>query len=243
MNTRHLLALAALVAAPVLSASVLVQFDMLTFNDGDTPATRGFIASTVDPGVSATDLLMNNNITGYPVNVVSSYGGGTLRVGTWATSVGQGIPDVATTLANGDYITFTVTPLAGSALTLSTISFTAGTSNNNTPRSFYLFSSATGFEPGDLLLSDGNASAGGTMRLRNDGELSQYSVTLTSPAFANITGPTEFRIYIQTGLTNQELDFGNLTLEGSVSAVPEPSNLALLVAFGALGLVVLRRRR
>jgi len=228
---------------------------MLTFNSGTLNVDRGFTASTVGDGVTASDFRMNNNITGYPVNAVNSYSGGAIRVSTWATSIAQPIvgttaapatlnaTNLQTTLNNLDYLTFTVTPLTGNFITLSSLTFLAGAPNNNNVRAFHVFSSVTGFEVEDRLFWNGNAPAGGNLRIRNSGEINTQTVVLTDPAFANITEGVEFRIYFHTGATNQELDFGNVNLNGTVSVIPEPSSFAMLAAFGALGFAATRRRR
>jgi hypothetical protein len=247
MNARLCLIAASIMAAPFLQASTtLVQFDMETRVNAVLNSERGFDPSTVHPDIAASRLVMNNNITGYPVNVVGSYqdgNGNPLRVSTWATSVAQSAMDLSLTLSNQDYIHFTVTPEPGMMLNLTGLTFGAGAPNHNNVRAFHVFSSVTGFDVDDRLYWNGNSPAGGTLAIRNSGNLFEQSVVLTGAQFQNVVDPVQFRIYFHTGLANQELDFGGMTLTGSVSVIPEPSTYALLIAGVALGLAILRRRR
>jgi hypothetical protein len=238
MKLRPTVVLAVLATVSAAHAAVLVSFDMSTI--AGTNSTKGFVASTVDAGVTATNLLKKNLTNASPVNTVT-YGGNS--AGTWTTGTAQAAINIDTTLTNANYITFSVTPIEGSSMTIESISFGAAASSNSTVRSIYLFSSATGFTASDLLLSDANALGGGTLALRAGGVLSSYSLTLTDPAFTGITGATEFRIYLQTGSANQDIDFDNITLNGTVSVIPEPSSFALLAAGLTLGLAVAGRRR
>jgi hypothetical protein len=55
-------------------------------------------------------------------------------------------------------------------------------------------------------------------------------------------GPITFRIYIASDAAGQSMDFDNVTITGTVVAVPEPASvLALAAGLGALW--TLRRRR
>ncbi len=240
MKVRLLTILAALVAAPALSAAVLVSFDMSTLVG--TGASKGVAVTTLDSGVTSTSILKNNLSLTSPVNTVL-YGGN--ASGTWTTSTAQAAINVATTLTNANYITFTVTPLEGNSMTIDSITFQAAASSNSTVRSIYLLSSATGFNASSVLVSDANAAGGGTLPLRSGGVLGSYGYTVTAsdPLFTDITTATEFRIYLQTGAAGQDIDFDNIVVNGSVSAIPEPSTYALAAAFVVFGLAALRRRR
>lgn len=238
MKARPLALLSVFAAASVAQAAVLVSFDMSTL--AGTGSTKGFSASVVDGNVTAGNLLKNNLLNSSPVNTVL-YGGN--AAGTWTTNTAQASIDLATTLANANYITFTLAPSEGMTMDITSISFQAAASSNSTVRSIYLFSSLTGFTTADVLLSDANAAGGGTLPLRSSGTLGSYAYTATLPVFTGITGPVEFRIYLQTGAANQDIDFDNIVVNGTVGAIPEPSSYAALAAMAALGVVASRRRR
>lgn len=62
-----------------------------------------------------------------------------------------------------------------------------------------------------------------------------------------LTGTTEFRIYFWAGdgidtPTTREWRMDELSVSGTVTAVPEPATMALILGFLTLGLVLLRRR-
>ncbi len=242
MKVRFLTTLAALVAAPALSAAVLVSFDMTTLvGDG---ATKGVGVSIVADQVSSTDLLKNNLTLGSPTNTIANYGPAP-EVSVWTTNTAQATLDVDQILDNANYITFTVTPEAGYSITIDSITFQAAASSNSTVRSIYLFSSATGFNSANVLASDANALGGGTLPLRGGGVLGSYAynVTAEDPAFTGITGATEFRIYLQTGLAGQDIDLDNIIVNGSVASIPEAGAFAVGAAMAALGFAGTRRRR
>jgi hypothetical protein len=238
----HLLALvAAFAAVSATHAAVLVSFDMSTIVG--TGSSKGIGVTSFDSGLTSTDLLKNNLTSASPTNAITNYGVGT-KVSVWTTNSAQPTIDVATTLANANYITFTVAPVAGNTITLESISFQAAASSNSTPRSIYLLSSVTGFTSDAVLLSAANAAGGGTLPLRSGGVLGSYTYTFIQPGAVDISTPTEFRIYLQTGAAGQDIDFDNIVLNGTVAAaIPEPSSFAMLSAAGALGLAACRRRR
>lgn len=243
MKASSLVTLAALSAAVSAHASVLVSFEMDPSTITGSGATRGVTPTAIDAGVTSVGLTKSNLLGTSPVSILN-YGGGNPAT-AWTTSVAQPTINVDTTLANSDYITFTVTPISGSTISLESISFDAAVSSNSTPRSIYLLSSVTGFTSSAVLFSNANTPGGGTLPIRSGGVLGSYSVALSDPAFANISGAVEFRLYLQTGAINQDIDFDNIVLNGTVStsAVPEPASFAMMAAIGALGVVGSRRRR
>ena len=71
------------------------------------------------------------------------------------------------------------------------------------------------------------------------------SIDLSGAQFQNITTTTEFRFYLSddTGGSDYIHRIDNVVLNGTVTAVPEPSSLALLGAGAALLAAALRRRK
>ena len=75
---------------------------------------------------------------------------------------------------------------------------------------------------------------------------SGYSINLSGPTYQNLTAPLTFRIYdynpANSGGAGPDDGFSNLLLTGTVTAVPEPTTLAIL-GIGGLALIGLRRRQ
>lgn len=164
----------------------------------------------------------------------------------------SGSADTAAALENGDYFSFTLSPTSGNQLSLLNFTVdisangtgTGGSATTNTAQ-FALFSSSDGFAAGTPLLGDILAPAASETAL--DGAAlayTRYTVDLSGEAFQNLTGTTTFRLYIANSSSavgaNARLD--NVTVNGTVAAVPEPSALAF-VSLGALALGTARSRR
>jgi hypothetical protein len=66
------------------------------------------------------------------------------------------------------------------------------------------------------------------------------SVDLSAAQFQDLTSPITFQVRFFTPGVSQNVDFDDITVNGTVAAVPEPGALAML-AFG--GACLLRRRR
>ncbi|WAC18377.1 PEP-CTERM sorting domain-containing protein [Luteolibacter sp. SL250] len=145
-----------------------------------------------------------------------------------------------------DYISFTFTPTAGTSYNLQTITLDFGGSN------------AGGSAPGYTSYAFLRSSLGDTPYSTNIGStisrdvpgpgagdvynLAQETFTFTDPAFANVTAPVTFRLYMYASSNAESLQIlrlDNLRLNGA--AVPEPAS-ALALAL-SLGTTVLRRRR
>lgn len=244
-------ALLALVLAPVASAAVLVDYKMTAAGDPLTGAATTAPTSTA-ANVSATSIV---NQAGGTFTAFSggsnNYNVGTDRVTIWGTATGS-----ATSYANaftaGSYITFSVTAAPGFNITLSSITFQAssGSSNATSDRAFYLVSASA---PADfsatstVLATDRTAFGGGTMPLQNATAINtvpkDYSADLTSLGAITSGNTQYFRFYLQTPGSNQGIAFDDIVVNGTVSAVPEPSSYAALAGVAALGLVALRRRQ
>jgi len=144
--------------------------------------------------------------------------------------------DFAASYAADDYFSFVVTPGSGNALALESLTFDTsyfGTSAASN-LSFAVSSSVGGF---DNVLATFNYAA-----MTSGYAATAREVNLDLPAYENLTGDIEFRFYIyDNNSSSRTAAIDNVTLNGIVVAVPEPS-MALLFA-GGLGMMALRRRR
>lgn len=144
-------------------------------------------------------------------------------------------------LNGDDYFKFTLTPDASFQANLTDLFFDFsgnGASSDPTTNtiSFFVRSSVNSYA----------SNIGGTASVTKDGNTAatyqRHSVDLSAAEFQGLTSDVEFRLYIyQTSSSSSDVArFDNLTLNGNVVAVPEPS-VAILAGLGFLGL--LRRRR
>jgi hypothetical protein len=222
----HCLALlfATLFSTASIHADVLAAYDMQT-----TGARTN--ASFVLSGLTATSLTGNNLAAGNPG---SDQKPSSNFHTTWAF-IGSGGSTAADAISSGDYFRLTLTPTAGNSITLSSLSFdvyaaTAGPS----ARQVYLFSDKTGFSGGSELFT-GSTVSGSPLIPNNTAVAGQnYSIGLSGySALANVTDSVTFRFYTQTPTASQGIAFDNITINGTVAPVPEPSSLAFL-GVGAL---------
>ncbi len=201
------------------------------FNDGTT-AQAG--ASTLDSDLTSATL---------------DFGPGLIKPETGADDFFVGgdpqgtIFTLQNALDNNYYYSITITPGIGQQVDYDSV--TIATFSQNDLRTFYLFSDLTGFTATDSLGSFEQPlttiSAAGTPNM----------FSLAGDGLDSVTTPVEFRIYYSdedspstfddSGFRapGSGLDF--VSVDGTLSAVPEPSNL-ILVAFGSLMLASRRVR-
>ncbi len=147
---------------------------------------------------------------------------------------------LAAAISGGDYLSFTITPAAGYALNISSVSFNSGVSSAVTNFNAALLSSTTGFNPAGVLHSYSFATTTPPTQ----------SITLSgTAALQNVTGALEFRLYgwrDSAGTSTfrlRSLSGNDLVVTGSVTAIPEPGTYAVLLGAVALAGAVIRRRR
>jgi len=150
--------------------------------------------------------------------------------------------DGAGAIANNTYFSFIVTPDVGQTMDLNSLAFDFGATNSsasNWQSRYSVRSSLDGFTS-TLSFGENLVNTGGALDLQN------ASLSLGS-AFDNLTSSVTFRIYAYgqpvSGLqqSSQVWRLDNIVLDGTISAIPEPSTYALL-AGGLAALVWLRGR-
>ena len=220
----------------VLFSTASLRADTLALYDMQTAGARTN-ASLVGSGLTATSLTGNNLASGSPGSATLA-SAPTDFYTTWAF-IGAGGTTDANAISSGDYFKLTLAPTAGNSITLSSLSFdvfaaTAGPS----ARQIYLFSDKTGFAGGSELFSGGTQSGSPLIPYNTASAGQNFSIDLSgNAAFANITDSVTFRFYTQTPTASQGMAFDDITINGTVSAVPEPSSF---VFFG-LGILAFLR--
>ena len=137
--------------------------------------------------------------------------------------------------ADANYYSFMVTPSSGYQLSLANFSYYYATSSSG-PTSAALFSSADSYA--SALANFTMIPAAGTIAAA-DWHQNTASITLSG-----ITTATTFRL-AATGASNAAGSFriDAITLNGSVTAIPEPSTYAAILGAVMLTGVIIRRRR
>ncbi len=135
-----------------------------------------------------------------------------------------------------DYVQFGFTVDSGVAANLGNFTITTSTSNTG---------------PGTLGLYSSTDDYASTLYTFNQSETSSIDHTIDLSSMGSLTGIVLFRIF-EIGDTQADGDgatasggsfrVADLVIEGSISAVPEPSTYAALAGVAALGLAAFRRR-
>lgn len=183
----------------------------------------GTLPVLVAPSGGLGSRVRNNDQTGY---LTFQSGADTFAVSSQAT-------------LNGEYLLFTVTADPGYQLNLESLGFNArrATTGANA-RGISVWGATNGssftYTPAGYLLQT-NVTAN-----RSSVTPDPFMVDLTGASYQGIDSIT-FRMFATGGTTNHGMDLSGLTLNGTVSPVPEPSAALLATAAATLGL--LRRRR
>jgi hypothetical protein len=124
------------------------------------------------------------------------------------------------------YFTFTVSPNAGYELDLSNITFNVAQGGGTAlQRDYDVRSSVDGFA----------TSLTGIVPISSvRPTFSPVSINLAAAPFQNRTSPLTFQFRVFTPTVSQNVDFDDITLNGSVTAVPEVSTLPVLAIAAVL---------
>lgn len=149
----------------------------------------------------------------------------------------DGSTNTAAVTAN-DYFTFTLTPVPGGQMSLTSLTFDIANFTNDgtfSAISFFVRSSTNGFSS--------NVGVTQNVLAGSNGVFQAATISLSAAAFQNVSSPIEFRIYLQDGVTDPDRGglIDNVTVNGT--AIPEPATYML---FG-VGLLIcaqqFRKRR
>ncbi len=140
-----------------------------------------------------------------------------------------------------EYFTFTLTIPALTTVDLTSLTFDGIFENGAVGPVNYFVRSDAG---GDAFATNLTIAEGNEVTMNDT--LTPKSVSLAAASFQGLSTPVEFRIYFTDGSNNTSTSrfsgVDNVVLNGDITAVPEPSSVALLIGGGCL-LVLLRRRQ
>jgi hypothetical protein len=219
MKRLLILAALALMLGGEVKAGMILRFDFTGKAGNETSLS----ATDVNALVLAGDLTRGSGLT-------ASAAGDSFSASGWTTS---------NSIDANDYFQFTVTSNANTTMSLDRLSFAERRSGTGT-RNFELRSSTNGFT---------TSSSQAVFGFPDDTNTRQRSIVLTG--LSNLSGGTSvtFRVYGYSAeasagtwrLQNNTTDNG-LFLDGSITAVPEPTS-GLLIGIGTLACFALRRNR
>ena len=224
---------AACVAMSHSHAAVIAEYD---FNSD-------LNASTADANITAGAVTSGAGISGSGRSSFSN----SLFAKAGATSTTT--ISVGTAIANDDYFSVTMGADSGYYMDLDSITLDYGYTNDGAPFGVkdlkaYVFSSFTGFVDASDILGDKFIQTDvANNSLQYPGGSPSLTVDLSAYSYVWSGGEIEFRIYLADTTGNDAYihRIDNVTLNGVVAAVPEPSSTALL-GLGGLALMLRRKR-
>jgi hypothetical protein len=210
LSTFVLLSLAP-VAVHTSSAAVLAQY---TF-PGPVPS---LMVTTVDANVTAGDVSFAGGAsTQFMVSDI-------LAVNVLTPTANA----PATAVSTGSFFEITLAPTSGNALDLTSFTFDGAAATVGA--GYVLRSSLDGYTT--------NVAAAPISTVYP--AFSPYNVSLAAASFQGLTTPVSFRVYTFTPGTNPGAGYDNVTINGLVIPVPEPTaGIMLLLS----GMVLAKRRR
>ena len=198
-----------------------------------TFASSSLASSDTNPDSTASAITAGTAFNGTVAN--TTYGNPTPSLAVVSTLT-TGANSQAGAVTANQYFSFTLTPNAGTPLSLSTLSFDyANYSTDGTypTEGFFVRSSVDSFAA--------NTAAGVTSTAASAGAFATSTISLGAAAFQNLTGPVEFRVYVFDGTT--QATRGAVIDNITVTNVPEPTTYAaLLVGVGLAGAAYRRRK-
>jgi hypothetical protein len=217
---RFVLSLAAVAAvSSSASAAVIAQWN---FNTAFLGAPN-ILASSLSPDLSASSISGVGSGLLFTGNESPAYATNVLRWQVANTSA----TNVLASAVNPSYFELTLTPDAGYQITVSDISYDAARGGSGNPRGIVVSSS--------LLAHTVSLDSFAVPTVRPNLTTNSFTVA----GHTNVASPITFRFYGYVVNPNTSMEVDNLTINGSVTLIPEPATLGLLA--GA-SLLALRRR-
>lgn len=232
MRFRQLAYLVLLVAAIVFGGTA--RADLLTqyaFTGAGPAVNRN--ATTVAPNVTAGNITDAPLVSGNPaVTLTRGFSQGYASEPFLAAARNVDGPEQV-------FFTFNVAANAGFQLDLSSLDFNVARGGGSTPRTYDIRTSLGGFATsltGVVPVLTQRPVQGGS-------GYTAVSVDLSAAQFQGLTSPLTFQFRFFTPGVGQNIDFDDITLNGTVAAtaVPEASTLPVLAMLG--GWMVRRRQR
>lgn len=208
-------------------AAVLATYAFGVSGNETTAETGvGFAATNVALHLTATDISDPAGAVGIEISSAATTPANApfLRLDPQAA-----VASAAAAVAANKYFQFAVSSDASSLINLTSLTFNAERGGAGTPRGYAVRSSADGFAA--------NLASADLLTARPT--YTPVSVDLSAAAFQNLSTIT-FRIYSYAPAAGSSVDYDDITVNGSVVSVPEPS-AALLPALASLGLLSRRR--
>ncbi len=197
-------------------------------------ASGSFDSVDTDTDTTAGALSVGSGLTPFTNDAANSFDGGPSLGGSLANFGFSTNGSLATAISNNDYISFSLDAGANTVdFTQLTFQLRANGGGANSANEYAVFSDIGGFTLGSDIASGAHSGAA-------DFELQTLDLT----SLTNVTGETEFRIYLfgaNGGGANSATIYDNIDLQGTVTVVPEPTSTALL-GLGACALFLRRRR-
>lgn len=241
---------AAALALPAIASATTI----VAYNFGPSSSQFTYAETTINPDVTASGVNAGATTTESQDNGV----GGT--TGWYSNNPGGNYLSVANSSAttdNGYWVDFSVTAAPGYVFTPTNFTMSGGAGGSSNLRSYYIFDNVDGLPTsitpntsstatvsgGDLLASGTFTTQRGVGGSDDNPPMQAVSVTDFTAADQNLSTFT-IAVYFDTqGGTGKNIDIGNLELDGTVTATPEPASLGLLGIGALVGLGMRRPRR
>lgn len=216
------------------ATSTIANVTAGAFGDGASVTVK-----LADPAGDTSGLDAEGN-TGFDTGAGAAFSNG--QNGLTVSPDGSTASTQANAFSEGEYFSFTVSADTGFELDLTSLTFKGALNNAQSAYTWALTSSVDGHAV-DNIIDTGVISSGSNQA----GTYESFIVDLTGSQFQNIAAETdvEFRFYLYnyTGtVTNRSTYLDNVVLNGTVSAIPEPSTYAMIAGMLAFVSVMVRRR-